>query len=347
MKKKFLATMFAVACSASTAFAADMMVKAPVAPPPPPSPWDIAFGAGVYSDYVFRGISQSNHRPSVNAYFEPRYNVSENLQLYAGVGGWSIAFANRASAEIDLYGGIRPIFGKLAFDFGVWYYYYPGGQCFNGNVDFFGNTFGTDCAPNGSLPVSFNVIKRDLSFIEYFGKVAWTPTDTFAIGGAVYYNPDYLQFGTDGLFASGNLKLTAPSSWMPAGTGLYVSGEVGRYWFGTTDSFYCTAGAVAQCGSANAAFPNGTLYPFGVPLPDYTTWNVGVGLTWSVFTVDVRYYDTNLSEGSCNVLTSDFTATFNPGNISAINPGGFGSKWCGQTYVISLKADLTYGNNIK
>ena len=69
-----------------------------------------------------------------------------------------------------------------------------------------------------------------------------------------------------------------------------------------------------------------------MPLPDYTTWNVGVGLTWSVFTVDVRYYDTNLSEGVCNVLTSDFTATFNPGNISAINPGGFGSKWCGQTY---------------
>jgi hypothetical protein len=134
---------------------------------------------------------------------------------------------------------------------------------------------------------------------------------------------------------------------MPAGTGLYVSGEVGRYWFGTTDSFYCTAGAVAQCGSANAAFPNGTLYPFGVPLPDYTTWNVGVGLTWSVFTVDVRYYDTNLSEGDCNVLTSDFNATFNPGNISAINPGGFGSKWCGQTFVVSLKADLTYGGNIK
>jgi uncharacterized protein (TIGR02001 family) len=356
MKKKFLATMFAVACSASAAIAADVAVKAPAAPAAPPNPWDIAFGAGVYSDYVFRGISQSNHRPSVNVYFEPRYNFNDNLQFYAGVGGWSIAFPNRASAEIDLYGGFRPIFGKLAFDFGVWYYYYPGGQCFNRNVDVFGNTFGGDCFANFNLPITGNVIKKDLSFIEYFGKVAWTPTDTFAIGGAVYYDPNWLNFGTSGTYGSGNIKLSAPSSWMPKGTGLYISGEVGRYWFGTTDKFYCTAGAVGpnapagaagQCGGAiPPLFPVATLYPNGVPLPDYTTWNVGVGLTWSVFTVDVRYYDTNLSEGSCNVLTSDFTATFSPSNISAINPGGFGSKWCGQTFVISLKGDLTWTSNI-
>ena len=27
---------------------------------------------------------------------------------------------------MDFYGGIRPRFGDLAFDFGVWQYYYPG-----------------------------------------------------------------------------------------------------------------------------------------------------------------------------------------------------------------------------
>jgi len=347
MKKILLATVVTVACSTGTALAADMPVKAPPAPAAEPTnPWDIAFGAGVYSDYIFRGISQSNHRPSVNAYFEPRYNVNDNLQLYTGVGGWSIAFPNRASAEIDLYAGFRPIFGKVAFDFGVWYYYYPGGQCFNGNRDAFGANFGADCFLNGSLPVSGNVIKRDLSYIEYYGKVAWTPTDTFALGGAFYYDPNWLNFGTSGTYASGNIKLTAPSSWMPKGTGLYLSAEVGRYWFGTTDSFYCTTGTNGRCGGPTVQFPLGTLYPNGVPLPDYTTWNVGVGLTWSVFTVDVRYYDTNASEAKCNVLMSDFTATFSPANISAINPGGFGSKWCGQTFVISLKGDLTWTANL-
>jgi hypothetical protein len=35
---------------------------------------------------------------------------------------------------MDLYGGIRPTFGKLTLDAGFWYYYYPDGQCFNGAV---------------------------------------------------------------------------------------------------------------------------------------------------------------------------------------------------------------------
>jgi hypothetical protein len=38
------------------------------------------------------------------------------LQAYAGVSGESLDFPNRAAAEIDLYGGIRPTFGKLALD---------------------------------------------------------------------------------------------------------------------------------------------------------------------------------------------------------------------------------------
>ena len=80
------------------------------------------------SDYIFRGVTQSNHKPSVAAYFEPRYNVNKDLQLYVGLAGESISFPNRAAAEVDIYGGIRPTFGMFAFDFGVWGYLYPGGS---------------------------------------------------------------------------------------------------------------------------------------------------------------------------------------------------------------------------
>ena len=48
MKKVVLSVVAALAVSAAApAFAADMPAKAPkvVAPAPPPSPWDIAFGA--------------------------------------------------------------------------------------------------------------------------------------------------------------------------------------------------------------------------------------------------------------------------------------------------------------
>ena len=108
-----------------------MPTKAPaVAPAPPPSPWDIAFGAAIMNDYIFRGVTQSGHKPSVAAYFEPRYNINSNWQLYAGLSGESIKFANNAAAEIDFYGGVRSTWGPLAFDVGYWYYYYPGGQCY-------------------------------------------------------------------------------------------------------------------------------------------------------------------------------------------------------------------------
>ena len=114
----------------TAAMAADMAVKAPP-PAPAPSPWDIAITGGLMSDYNFRGITQSNHQPSVQFGLEPRYNFTSALQGYVGVSGESIDFPNRAAAEIDFYGGIRPTFGKLVLDFGVWYYFYPDGQCFN------------------------------------------------------------------------------------------------------------------------------------------------------------------------------------------------------------------------
>src|SRR5215813_10810271 len=135
MKKILTAALVAAAFSATAAYAADlkMVTKAPP-PAPEPSAWDVAFGSWVASDYNFRGITQSSHQPAVGVYFEPRYNINKDLQLYVGMGGESIDFPNHAAAEVDFYGGIRPTFGKFAFDFGVWEYWYPGGICFNSNV---------------------------------------------------------------------------------------------------------------------------------------------------------------------------------------------------------------------
>ena len=165
MKKLLATAMVAAAFSATAAYAADlkMVTKAPPAPPAVESPWDVAFGAWVASDYNFRGVTQSAHQPAVGVYFEPRYNINKDLQLYVGMGGESIDFPNHAAAEIDFYGGIRPTFGKLALDFGAWYYWYPGGICFNSTVVI-------GC--NASLP-NGNVIKGDVSFLEVYAKATY------------------------------------------------------------------------------------------------------------------------------------------------------------------------------
>ena len=198
----------------------------------------IAFGSAIASDYIFRGVTQSNHQASVAAYFEPRYNINKDNQLYAGIGGASIAFPNRAAAEVDFYAGYRPTFDKFAFDFGVWYYWYPrrpvllrrSSTC---------NTF--DCTQDGSLfgPLPLpngNAIKEDLSFVEVYGKVNYTVNDNIALGAYVYYSPSVLNSGADGVFFGGTAKYT----WAALSNGVqpYISGEVGHWSLGTTDSFY-------------------------------------------------------------------------------------------------------------
>jgi hypothetical protein len=65
-----------------------------------------------------------------------------------------------------------------------------------------------------------------------------------------------------------------------------------------------------------------------------------------VFTLDLRYIDTDLNKGDCNAFTSDHTASGTT-NITAINPAGLGSKWCGSTFVARLSADLTVNTNLK
>ena len=167
-----------------------------------------------------------------------------------------------------------------------------------------------------------NFIKADLSFIEYYAKATYSVTDAFAVGVAGYYNPSWLNSGAEGIYVSGNAKYTFPAH--ASGVGGYISGEIAHYFLGTTDAFY--------------ALTN---------LPDYYTWNIGFGITYKVFTLDFRYYDTDLSKANCNVLTGDHTATFGVGNITALNPSGLGSNWCGSAFIVALKGDITASANLK
>ena len=327
--KKLVLLATALTMVSGSAFAADLHVKALKAPPPAAfDPWDIAFGSAIMNDYVFRGVTQSNHKPSVTAYFEPRYNVTKDLQLYVGSSFESISFTNRAAAEVDIYGGIRPTFGAFAFDLGIWGYLYPGGQC----IESFGGPGGAAVCPPGASSVlpSFNGMKKDVSFYEGYAKVNYTINDMFQVGANEFYSPNFLNSGAWGNYASITGKFTAPSTTFgSSGVGMYISGEFGRQWLGTSDAFYAVPG-----------FPN------GIPYADYNTWNIGIGFTYKVFTLELRYSDTDLSKGNCNAFTSAFNASGTT-SITPINPGGAGSNWCGATGIVKLSADLTAMTNLK
>jgi hypothetical protein len=95
------------------------------------------------------------------------------------------------------------------------------------------------------------------------------------------------------------------------------------------------------------------VYSNGIKEPSYNTWNIGVGFTYKVFTLDLRYSDTNLSKGACNAFTSDFSTTnSSPSFITPINGGAnattaFGSNWCGAAGIVKLSADLTAMTSLK
>ena len=238
MKKMVLvATMLAM--TAGSALAADMAVKAYRAPPPVAfDPWDIAFGAGIMNDYVFRGVTQSNHKPSVTAYFEPRYNVTKDLQLYVGSAVESISFANRAAAEVDIYGGIRPTFGAFAFDFGVWGYLYPGGA-----VRRYCGRRSRRALSGRSHGRNRSVQRqRDEEGRELLRRLRQGELDhQRQLGGRLneWYSPNFLNTGAWGNYSSVTAKYTAPGDHVRQQRRWHVcSGEFGRQWLGTSDTFY-------------------------------------------------------------------------------------------------------------
>ena len=83
-----------------------------------------SFNIGATSDYVFRGISQTDNDPTIQGGIDLGYGI-----LYAGWWASGLDFdaiLNDAHVEMDWYGGIKPTWGPATFDFGVIYYSYPG-----------------------------------------------------------------------------------------------------------------------------------------------------------------------------------------------------------------------------
>ncbi len=199
LKSLIGAGVFALALS-TQAFAADLPAKA--APAPATPDFDIAFGGGIMSDYIFRGITQSNHGPSATAYFEPHYK-----EWYVGIAGTSIDWPsscgtfclNSPAAEVDLYGGWRPTVGKWSFDLGYIYYLYP-----------------------KSLAASQGGFTSD--FMEFYAKANYAVTDALTVGGQVYYSPDLLNYGKDSVYYEANFKYVLPSTYFAKNWGGYVSG---------------------------------------------------------------------------------------------------------------------------
>ena len=153
----------------------------------------------------------------------------------------------------------------FAFDFGVWGYLYPGGQCYNAAA-FPGSGIPGSAAVASPTPIrspadfrsTATSPRKTPASYEVYGKVNVTLNDMFAIGANEYYSPNFLNLGAWGNYASITGKFTAPSTTFgTSGIGMYVSGEFGRQWLGTSDAFYGTRSSA----SSRSAFPSRATTP--------------------------------------------------------------------------------------
>lgn len=119
-KKTMIAGLVAAALAPAVSVAAD-------------SPHTLTGNVGVYSQYIFRGLTQTNKDPALQGGFD----YSHSSGFYVGTWMSNISWLTdtpastgytSSSLEMDFYGGFRGTFGKsdFGYDVGILQYYYPG-----------------------------------------------------------------------------------------------------------------------------------------------------------------------------------------------------------------------------
>jgi uncharacterized protein (TIGR02001 family) len=151
-------------------------------------PLALSFNVGAATDYVFRGISQTDEDPQVFGGIDATIGGIG----YAGLWVSNVDFNNSTDMEYDVYAGIKPTVGPVSLDFGVIYY---------GYLD----------SPKGS----------NQDYVE-FKAAGSVPAGPATIGAAVYYSDDF--FGGTGHATYYELNAASPIG----DSKFSVSGAVGH-----------------------------------------------------------------------------------------------------------------------
>ena len=164
------------------------------------------------SDYVFRGVSQSNQEPALQGGVE----YAADNGFYIGSWGSSISWLSDLSSsaapissnvELDLYGGYRGKFGEaVSYDVGALYYWYP-----------------------GDFPSGFN----SADTLEIYAGISVAASDKLSLG-AKYSHAVTDLFGYTDSSGSGYLDLNAT---LALDGGWSVAAHAGKQWISHNTAF--------------------------------------------------------------------------------------------------------------
>ena len=143
------------------------------APPAAAPVYDLSFNVGAATDYVFRGVSQTDENSQIFAAADLTAG-----RWYAGVWASNIDYNDGTEAEVDLYGGFKPEFAGLTLDLGAIVYLYPG-------------------QPDGA---DYDYIEAKVGASRSFGAAS--------VAVNAFYSPDFFGAEDEALFLEGSLGYT-------------------------------------------------------------------------------------------------------------------------------------------
>ena len=179
----------------------------------PAFPGSLSGTVAFATEYVFRGISQTDEEPAVQASLDYSIGPAEGTSLYLGAWGSNVDFNDddQAHLELDLYGGIKGKLAGLGWDLGAIYYAYPG----------------------AADRLDYDFVEGKAALGYDFGPAALT--------GSAFYSPDYFAGSGDAVYLLGQVAVPLPY-------GLALTGQVGHQWvednarFGLPDYLTWSAG---------------------------------------------------------------------------------------------------------
>lgn len=148
---------------------------------------EVSANVAFTSDYVFRGVSQTEEEAAVSAGVDLTSGT-----FYAGAWASNVAFPGDpdTEAEIDLYAGVRPEFAGWNWDFGAVGYFYTG-QPDGADYDYIELKAAASRAIGPATfgaavywsPEFFGASEDEATYVE--ANAAFTPADKWTISGAV------------------------------------------------------------------------------------------------------------------------------------------------------------------
>jgi uncharacterized protein (TIGR02001 family) len=251
MKKTLIATAVtgALLTFAASAMAEDAAAAAPAAPA---SPWTITTNVYGVSDYYFRGITQTWHKPAIQG----GVDVAHSSGWYVGAWGSNVSnneYPGGSGLEFDYYGGYN---GKFNDDWG-WTagghgYYYPGADFNKAAVPFTNQ--------------KFNSFEFNVGFSYKFLSVKYSrfSTDWFGINKNTGYSEDssgtgYLEFNAAyEVIPTYTVNFHAASTNVKAKTAGGLSLDYSDYVLGITKAF--DGGWSASAAYVKANFKDGAAW---------------------------------------------------------------------------------------